>query len=323
MKKLLFARLMFCAVGMAASAAYAQADNYPSQPVRFIVPLGPGSAADTNTRGLADRFQKLTGQPAFVENKPGADLILGTTSALNAPADGHSILLITPGIMLINPLLMKDLPYKPEQIKPVLHLSSSAAVLVVGPGSKFNTLAEILESARKAPGAVSMGQYGSSHRLGLQVLGQAAGVQFIDIPYKGFSATVNDVIGGTVDAALVDLGGALPLIQSGKLKAIAVTSDERVPVVPDVPTVKESGFPDYNLYIFVGYGVKADTPEPVVKKLEALLQQVVQQADFQDTVKQQAGLIFVGQPGQPFEKMIASEAKRYQAAVGGGSAAAK
>ncbi len=314
MKNRLLAGLVV-SLGILYSLGVQAADGYPAKPLRFIVPLGPGSAADTNTRSLADRLQKLTGQPVIVENKPGADLIVGTTTALNEPADGYTVLLISPSTMLINPLLIADLPYKPEQIKPILHLTSNVGVFVVGADSKFNSLGDMLKAAGIRPGAVSMGLYGNSYRLGAQVLARAAGVQFNDIPYKGFSPTVNDVIGGMTQAALVDLSGALPLIEAGKLKALAVTSDERVPAAPDVPTVKESGIADYNMYIFVGYGVRADTPQPVFNKLEALLQEVVAQPDFQSGLKQQAGLISVGTPGKPFADLIASDFKRYQAVV--------
>ncbi len=312
--KNLLAGLALCAATIA-PAAYAQADNYPSQPVRFVVPLGPGSGADSHTRALADRFQKVAGVPAIVENKPGADLILGTMSALNAPADGNTVLLITPSAVVVNPLFIKDLAYKPEQIRPILHLTNNVGVLVTAAGSKFNTLKDVLDEARKEPGTVSLGLYGNTYRLGAQVLSQAAGVQFNDIPYKGFSATITDVIGGTTQTALVDLGGALPLIESGKLKALAVGSDERLDIAPNIPTIRESGFPDYSLYIFVGYGVRADTPEPIFKKLEAMLQESVQQKDLQAALTQQAGTLFVGKPGKPFAEFIDNESKKATAVM--------
>src|SRR5690606_23222759 len=167
--------------------------------------------ADTQTRALADRFQQLTGVPAIVENRPGADLIIGTSSALNSRPDGHTVLLITPSAVVFNPLFIKDLAYKPEQIRPVMHLSSNVGVLVTAANSKFNTLNDVLEASRKSPGSVSMGLYGNSYRVGAQTLAKAAGVEFNDIPYKGFSTTITDVIGGTTQTAFVDLGGALPL----------------------------------------------------------------------------------------------------------------
>ncbi len=316
MNKRLIASLMFCAVA-SVPAAYSQTTDYPSQPVRFIVPLGPGSGADTNTRAVADAFQKLTGVPAIVENRAGGDTILGTMAVLNAPADGYSVLLITPSAMVINPLLVPDLSYKVEQIRPVLHLTNNVGVLVTAGDSKFNSLKDMLDEARKAPGTVSLGVYGNTYRLGGQVLAKAAGVQFNDIPYKGFGPTINDVIGGTTQTALVDLGGAFPLIQSGKLKALAVGSDERLDIVPNVPTVSESGFPGYSLYIFVGYGVRADTPEPIVQKLEGLLQQITQQPALQATITQNAGTLLVGKPGPQFAEFIDKEAKKAAEATGG------
>ncbi len=309
MKKLLLAALILAAP--LAPAAHAQsADNYPSKALRFIVPLGPGSGADTNTRALADGFQKLTGQPAIVENRPGADLILGTTTALNAPADGYTVVLITPSAPIINPLFQKNLPYKPEDIRPILHLTNNVGTLVTAMDSRFNSLQDVLDEARKAPGTVSIGLYGNTYRLGARILAKEAGVQLNDIPYKGFGPTINDVIGRTVDVALVDLGGALPLIQAGKLKALALGSDKRLDIAPDVPTIAESGFPGYSLYIFVGYGIHANTPEPIARKLEGLLQQVAQDQTFRDGLTSHAGTLFVGSPGAPFAGFIESEFKK-------------
>lgn len=292
-----------------------QADNYPERAVRFVVPLGPGSGADTNTRALADGFQKLTGQPAIVENKPGADLILGTTAALSAPADGYTVFLITPSAPIINPLLQKDLPYKPKDIKPILHLTNNVGVLVTAKDSRFKSLKDVLDEARKSPEKVSMGLYGNTYRLGSKTLEKQAGVRFNDISYKGFGPTVNDIIGRTLDVALVDLGGALPLIQAGKLQPLAIGSTERLDIVPDVPTIAESGFPEYSLYIFVGYGIHADTPAPIAKKLENFLQQVSQEQSFKDNLKRHAGTLFVGDRGQPFEEFISKEFKKAKEAI--------
>ncbi|NYT24395.1 tripartite tricarboxylate transporter substrate binding protein [Alcaligenaceae bacterium] len=314
MKKLLLAALM--STTLLSPAVHAQsAENYPSQPLRFIVPLGPGSGADTNTRALADGFQKVAGQPVVVENRPGADLILGTTTALNAPADGYTMVLITPSAPIINPLFQKELPYKPEDIRPILHLTNNVGVLVTAVDSRFNSLKDVLDEAGKAPETVSMGLYGNTYRLGARVLAKQAGVQFNDIPYKGFGPTINDVVGRTVDVALVDLGGALPLIQAGKLKALAIGSEERLDIVPDVPTVAESGFPGYSLYIFVGYGIHADTPEPIASKLEDLLQQVTQEQAFQDGLTRHAGTLFVGSRGKQFAEFIESEFKKAKEVV--------
>jgi tripartite-type tricarboxylate transporter receptor subunit TctC len=306
MKKHMIAGLLSCAAVLA-SPAWAQADKYPSQPVRFIVPLGPGSSADTNTRLLADAFSKLSGTTAIVENRPGADLSVGTAVAMSEPPDGHTILLISPSTMVLNPLLMKDLPYKTDDIRPVLNLMNVVGILVTSVDSPFDSLQDVLDEARKAPHSVSVGVYGNSYRLGTNVLAKAAGVQFNDIPYKGFGPTITDVIGGTTQTAMVDLGGALPLIRAGKIKALAVGSKERLPFAPDIPTISESGFPDYSLYIFVGYAVHSKTPEPLVQKIESLLQGAFHDESFQATLKQQEGPLFVGDAGKPFADFIANE----------------
>jgi len=320
MKKSWIAALLCCAV-VGVSPAWAQADDYPSRPVKFLLPLGPGSGGDINTRVLADAFSKVSGGTAIVENRPGASMALGTAVALNSPADGYTIVVMSPSAPVLNPLVMKDLPYDPALLKPVLHLTNNVGVLVTAPNSPFNSLKDVLDAARKKPQSISIGVYGNTYRLGKEVLAKAAGVEFNDIPYKGFGPTVTDVIGGTTDVALVDLGGAVPLIQSGKIKALAVGSNERVPVVADIPTVRESGFPDYNLYIFVGYAIHKDTPEPIAQKIESLLQKAAHDPAVAKALENQPGTLFVGDDGKAFAETIEKEkarAKEFTSVLSGG-----
>jgi tripartite-type tricarboxylate transporter receptor subunit TctC len=291
------------------ASAQGAADNYPSRAVRFIVSIGPGSSADTMTRAFAEQFSKVAGVPTFVENKPGADLIIGTQALLNSPPDGYSLVLISPTPMILNPLFVKDLPYSPSDLMPILNFSRHVTAVVTGPDSRFKTLQELIEAARKEPGSVSVGVYGSSYRLGAADLAKRAGVRFNVVPYKGASQAMTDAAGGSVDAVLVDVAGAAPLVTGGKLRALATAGEKRHPLLPDVPTVQESGVPGFTLDVFIGLGIHGKTPAPIADKLEALMQQTMKDPALREKMAQSGGIIS-GEGRQKFSEYIAVETAR-------------
>jgi len=305
----LMALMLSLAFACTAQAAEPAVDSYPSRPVRFIVPLGPGSSADVFTRKLADKFKDITGQPAIVENRPGADLVLGTQNLVNSPADGYSILLVSASTLIINPVIMKDLPYDVKDLTPVLGLSRHTSVLVTSPTSRFANFGEMIEAARKNPGSVSVGVYGNTYRLGVFDLAHRANVRFNQIPYKGAAQVLTDVMGGFVDVGVLDIAGATQFVNEGRLRVLAVASEKRHPMLPNVPTVQESGYPGYTLYPFVGYVIHAKTPAPLAARIEALLQQAADPALREQFARDSGGEI-VGYGRKQFEAMIAAEAAR-------------
>ncbi|MDM0021161.1 Bug family tripartite tricarboxylate transporter substrate binding protein [Variovorax saccharolyticus] len=297
----------------AAPLSAARAQAFPAHPVRFIVPLGPGSGSDTITRLVAKLAAPELGQPTFVDNKPGGDTILAVQGVMAAPADGYSVLMLSPSSMVINPLVNDNLPYEPQRdLRPLATALRSAAVLVTAGNSPYKSFADVMAAARKSPKTVSMASYSHHYRIGSLMLQQAAGVEFNYIPYKSPAQVQTDLMGGSVDLALLDIGGAVPLIASGKLRALAVTGKERHPQLAQVPTVRESGLPNYDLYVWIGFGVNARTPEPVVKTLEAALLKAMGQPEFRNYVTQTAGAEVFNIPGKEMSAMIASESARYQ-----------
>ncbi|WP_218508823.1 tripartite tricarboxylate transporter substrate binding protein [Variovorax sp. dw_308] len=291
------------------------ADPFPSHPVRFIVPLGPGSGSDTITRLVAKLVTpELQGQSTFIDNKPGADAVLAVQALLASPADGYSVLMLSPSSMVINPLINDSLPYDAQKdLRPVATMLRSAAVLVTGASSPYKTYAEAMAAAKKSPRTVSMASYSNHYRIGALMLQQGAGVEFNYIPYKTPGQVQSDLMGGQVDLALLDVGGALPLIASGKVRALAVTGKERHPKLANVPTVRESGQPNYDLYVWIGLGVAARTPEPVVKTLEAALLKAMAQPEFKTYVTETAGAEVYTVGSKEMEELIASETARYRA----------
>lgn len=291
------------------------ADPFPSHPVRFIVPLGPGSGSDTVTRLVAKLVTpELNGQSTFIENKPGGDAVLAVQTLLASPADGYSVLMLSPSSMVINPLINDSLPYNPQKdLRPLATMLRSAAVLVTGASSPYKTYGEAMAAAKKSRGNVSMASYSNHYRIGALMLQQGAGVEFNYIPYKTPGQVQTDLMGGQVDLALLDVGGAMPLIASGKVRALAVTGKERHPKLANVPTVRESGQPNYDLYVWIGLGVAAKTPEPAVKTLETALLKAMTQPEFKSYVTETAGAEVYTVGSKEMSEMIASESARYRA----------
>lgn len=284
-----------------------------SRPVRFIVPLGPGSGSDTITRLVAKLMATELGQPTMVENRAGADTVVAVQNLIASPADGHSVLMLSPSSVVLNPIVMENLPYDAlRDIRPVATAFRSAAVLVTGPGTSFKSFGDMQATARKGAKTVSIASYGQHYRLGSLMMQQMAGVAFNHIPYKSPAQVQTDLIGGAVDLALLDVGGAMPLITAGKLRPLAVTSRDRHPMLPNIPTLRESGLPNYDLYVWIGLGVHGKTPEPVVQALETALLKAMSQAEFRTYVTQSAGAEVYNVPGKELGALIASEVSRYR-----------
>ena len=226
----------------AASSAFAQG-TFPDKPLRMIIPFGAGSGVDANGRFFAEQLGGVLGQPVVVENKPGADGVIGMMAVKTAPADGYTLLLASNSSMTVNPLTIKDLPYDPlKDFKPISGLTRGMTVFIAPPDSKINNLADLVAAMKKSPAPMNVGTYSSGYRLAIEWFADLAGVKFTNVPYKGASAMFTDVIGGRLDWAVTDLVGAAELIRTGKVKPIAVSGDVRYPEFPNIPTIKESGY---------------------------------------------------------------------------------
>lgn len=270
------------ALGAAAvpfAGAHASAD-FPNKPLRLVVPLTPGSSSDGVSRYIADKLGQELGKPVVVENRPGGDTLIAAQSVLQSPADGYSILMASPGTMVINPLINDKLPYKVSDWRVLMAAIRNHAVIVTSPNGKLGTIQEAFAAAKKAPQGVSMATYSPHYRLSSLRLQEMGGFKFNEISYKGAAQMQTDVIGGAVELGMFDLGGTLPLINSGKLKALAVTGRKRHPLLPNVPTVIEAGVADYEAAVWIGYAVRTGTPADVVKKLEAAMLKVTRTPEF-------------------------------------------
>jgi len=280
MKKFLVAGVAMLMAGFSIGAAAQNPSKFPSKEIRVIVPFTPGSGSDTSARYFGEKLGDLLGQPVVVENKPGAGgvVALGMVKAL--PADGHTIVLASNSPFSVNPVVMKDLPYDPySDFKPLAGLSKGMNVLVIKNEQGVDTLAQFIEKARNAKAPIAIGTYSAGYELATAWLADLAGFEYNNIPYKGQAAIVTDVIGGRLDAAMLNLSAATEIINSGKLKAVAVSGAERHPAVAQVPTFRESGFPDYELYSWTSFYVHGDTPSDITKVLSDAMTKLMSQPE--------------------------------------------
>jgi tripartite-type tricarboxylate transporter receptor subunit TctC len=272
MKSLFFSVAMM----LAAPLALAQAEKFPSKPIHIIVPFNAGSGSDTGARVYGEILSKVLGTPVVVENKPGASGLLTIQHVKAAPADGYTIMLASNSPMTVNPVVMKNLPYDPvKDFRPISGLGRGSVAFVVPANSPHKTIKDLADAAKKEKRTLAVGNYSAGYHLVAAWLGTATGTEVTHVPYKGGAQMMNDVIGGQLDTGAIDFGGAAPLIKDGRLRALAITGGERHPDFPDVPTMKESGYPDFESYVWTSFFVHADTPDDVTKKLADAMQKVL------------------------------------------------
>ncbi|MBB2920000.1 Bug family tripartite tricarboxylate transporter substrate binding protein [Cupriavidus alkaliphilus] len=305
--------VIIVAWGFAASGVQAQA--FPSRPLRIVLLIGPGSSGDAVARFVADKLGAALGQPVVIENRPGAEGLVAVQSVRNAPADGYSILLASPS-MLSGPLLNKAADYDLQRdFRMVSFLYRNSALLVTGRSTPFVSVGQAMAQARQQPGTVSLADYGNSYRIGGMLLAQQGGLAFNAVSYKGFSQASADVIGGTADLGLLDAGASMPLVRAGKLRALASTAKERLAGLPEVPTLQESGFAGYELYVWVALAVRRQTPDPVVRRLEQEVAAITHSPAFRQFLSTFSGTEPMPVSGVQADQELARESARYRGAV--------
>ena len=265
----IFGRLLAVGVlGLAALGAAAQ--NFPDRTVRFVVPYPPGGFNDTLARVSADKLGKMWNQTVVVENKPGGNTTVGNVSVAKGPADGYSILITPLPFSALPGLYRANLPYDAlKDFQPLVWAGSTMNALVVRNELPVNNVQELIEYARKNPGKLNYGSTGSgsSNHLSMELFMKMTGVKLAHIPYKGSAPAVTAMLGGEIDALFDNVPNVLQQIKAGKMKAIGVSGVQRSALLPDVPTVAESGVPGYEVNVWFGMQVPAATPRPIVDKL--------------------------------------------------------
>ncbi|MCX7362642.1 MAG: tripartite tricarboxylate transporter substrate binding protein [Alphaproteobacteria bacterium] len=269
----------------------ALAADWPNKPIRFIVPYAPGGGADAVARILGRRVGDSLGQSILVENKGGAGSILGTDLVAKSAPDGYTLLLGQSGPISINPAVYKNLPYDPvKDLAPVVMTNSYPYVLVVNGKLPARTLQEFVALARSKPGALNYGTtgVGAANHLMTELFSRKAGIKMTHIPYRGTALAVADVIADQVTMVFGDPVSVLPHMRSGTLRALAVSSPQRSPVAPEVPTLMESGFPDLEAVAWHGILVPARTPPEIIKTLNAEVVKALRDPEIKDLLSKQA-----------------------------------
>src|SRR5256885_9431556 len=258
-----FAAASLCAAGVALP------QDYPTKPIRVIVPLTPGSGADIAGRIGAKHLGDALKQPVLVENRPGAGGIIGTQAMLNAAADGYT-LMVQSASHAANPAIYKSLPYDPlKDIVDVALIGNTPYVMIAAKGGAYPTLRSLIDAARAKPGEIPFASagVGTSTHMAAEYVAQAAGIKMLHVPYKGSPEAIQDTMAGRTSFYMAPLDAAIGHLREGKLAAFGVSTTKRAEIVPDIPTLAEQGLANYNLSLWFGMWARAGTPRAVVQKL--------------------------------------------------------
>jgi tripartite-type tricarboxylate transporter receptor subunit TctC len=280
-------RRLWLAAALALASPLAPAQSaWPARPIRIIVPLPPGGPSDIVLRGAAEKMQTALKQPIIVDNKPGAAGNLGAAEAARATADGYTWLWTTDTLLTVNPHVYPKLNFKPEDLQPVMRASAFSQTLVCNPALGFKNVADLVKAARKKRLTYASGGAGSPGHLSTELFKTVAGIEMVHIPYKGPAPAMQDVIGGQVDCGFLAGPTVLPMVRAGKLVALAVSGAKRSPLLPDVPTVAEAGYPGFDATFSLVLFAPRGMPRNVIDAMHAALAAALNQPDMVERLRQ-------------------------------------
>jgi tripartite-type tricarboxylate transporter receptor subunit TctC len=296
----------------------APAQEYPSRPVLFVVPYAPGGGTETMARLLGRRLEQRLGKPFVIDNRPGAGTAIGATFVAKSPPDGHTILLATSTTMAINVSIYSNLSYDPiKDLMPVALFSDIPFVLVVNPALPVHSVAELVTLAKRTPGGLSYASngHGGAGHLYAELLKSMTGIAMTHVPYKGLAPAFNDVVAGHVPLMFGDFGTALPLIKAGQLRALGVTTAQRVAAAPEIPPLSQAGLPGYVASSWQMVVAPAAIPKPILHKLNAELRAILAEPEMQKDFTDR-GLIPVVSPSpEELQGYVRSEIVRWSKVV--------
>ena len=260
------------------------ADDYPSRPVKIIVPFGAGGPTDVYTRAIGEELRKSLHQPFVMDNRPGAGTTIGTDFVAKSPPDGYTLLMVS-GTQTVNETLYAHKQYQlMRDLVPVAPLIDTDLVLVVHPSVQAKTLGELLALARSNPGAINYGSSGpgSNYHMAGELLKNLAGVDIVHVPYKGSTGARNDILSGQIQMLFDSVPTMAPMIKAGLVRALGTTGKTRSPILPDVPTISEAGVAGFNATLWVGFMAPAGTPQPNVDKLNQEITRIASRPDIKE-----------------------------------------
>ncbi|MGD0147609.1 MAG: tripartite tricarboxylate transporter substrate binding protein [Xanthobacteraceae bacterium] len=283
MKRLAF--ILLAAVVALFSAAL-RADDYPTRPITFVAVFGPGSASDTICRIIADRLSPLLGQPIVVEDRPGADGALAALYVHHQPADGYTLLMGTNSPLSADPFIHRDINYDPiKDFVPVTRVGSFTLMLVVDPKLPIHSVQELIDYAKVNPGKLTYASGNTAGIVGMETVKRWAEVSILHVPYKTTAPAIEDIIAGRVSMMFADFTSAMPHVNAGTLRPLAISRIKRSSLFPDLPTMDEAGIKGFNLDAWAGLVAPAGTPPEIITKLNGALRQVIDSRDVQAKFK--------------------------------------
>jgi len=302
---------------IALGASPASGETYPSKPIRLVVPFPPSGATDIIARTLAQRLGEALGASIVVDNRPGAGGTIGSDIVAKSAPDGYTLLMATTSTHSIAPSLYPKLPYVVERdFAPVIHVADATNILVVTPSLPAANVRELIALAKARPGVLNYASSGNGTivHLTAELFASSAGIKLTHVPYKGTALALTDLMSGQVSILFDNIVSALPHVRDGKLKALAVTSAQRSPLVPDVPTVAESGLPGFVSDTYFGMFAPAATPPDVVARLNAAINRILHTPEFQERLATLGAQPAGGTPEQ-FAAIVRSETAKWSAVV--------
>lgn len=288
----------------------ASAQNWPDKPMRVVVPLPPGGPSDIVLRGAAPKVQQLLGHPLVVDNKPGANGNIGTTEAARAAGDGYTWLWTTDTTLTVNPHVYEKMAFKASDLQPVIRASSFSQTLVCSPKAGLKTVGDLVKKAKTTPLTYASGGAGSPGHLTTELFSAAANVQMTHVPYKGPAPAVQDMLGGQVDCGFLAGPTVLPHVRAGRLVALAVSGAKRSPILPEVPTVAESGYPGFDASFSLVLFAPKSTPAPIVQKMHDALATALKAPEMVDKLAQSDQTVVADTPAEAAAR-LAQDTQRW------------
>jgi tripartite-type tricarboxylate transporter receptor subunit TctC len=310
---LILRRVVLASVALLLPAPGHSQATYPNKPIRIVVPFAPGGSTDLLARRVGDKLAAAWGQPVVVDNRPGAGGTIGADFVAKSAPDGYILLAGVTGSNAIAQALYPKLPYDVmKDFSPVSMIASAPLVLAVNPDVEAKTAAEFLALVKSKPGALSYGSAGNGTSMHLtgEMYKQAAEVSMVHVPYRGSAGMLTDLMSGQIQVTFGDVLVLLPQIEAGKIRALAVTSKARLPILPDVPTLNEAGLKGFEALSWQGFFAPAGTPPELVEKLSAAVNRAMQSPDIKDYFAAR-GFIVEGTTPEAFKTIIASEVKKW------------
>jgi len=310
-------RAFMALVAAALPAGALTQESWPNRPIKLIAPIAAGGLTDTVARVLASGLSTRLGQQVLVDNKPGGGGVIGMTAAAKSPNDGYHLVLVYQGVASVNPVLRANLSYDTlRDFVPVARVATFAMALLVNAKLPVTNLQEFMALARRKPGSLSYASAGNAttSHLTMELFKRRGGVDLVHVPYKGEAPALNDVMGGQIDVAFSTLGVVMPHMSSGRLKVLGVTSAQRSPLAPDLPTIAEAGLPGFQSTGWYGVLAPAGTPRPVIERLNKELLAVLAEQETRERMTAQA-IVPGGSSADALRQWIIEDTERWRKVI--------